>query len=479
MRRGIETFVFHHRKVALKLYSRLLGFCFLGLVFAFGEPSQQTASTTQPSEPDLAQLLSQLGKDPSLTQLQNLRAWLRSRQTEEWGTTVEDLLELTNSPTVHALALEESHRRQRDKSARRSLQARWSEDSAKSIYLVDLIKLESLAKDLKKAKEYLRIAAARFPENGEIHADLGEWLFDHGQTDLAFAELLRAKAAGFLPPRPALLLASMEATAGAHKDAIETAVMVEEITELPNSIRAEAAALAGKAYAISRQEREAIDYLGRALRLAPEIEDYYLSLAQVHQQNQDGEAALRVLREGHRRLPELPGLGVALSRLLMRAGDFGSAIAILSGIIDRSPDQSEAQSLLAQAYTASGDPKQASQTWRELAQRQPRYPMVHIFLAQSLSEEGAPNTEVLEALKTAEATSPMDPDVYYLRGRVYNETGRHEEAVNELKRAIALQPNIPSQYYQLGLAYQQLGQTELAGQQFEKRKQLEQSTAER
>ena len=455
---------------------RLVSFVFLALAVASGAPSQQTATGSDPSELDLPALLGQLGEEPSAAQLVRVRDWLRSRQTGDWRAAFEDILKLTDSLPIHALVIQESHRRQRHDSARKVLSALDGENPSKVIYLIDLVQLDTLAGNIERAKEHLRGAAARFPEHAQIHADLGLWLFDHKHDDLAFAELLRAQRAGTLAPRAALLLASMEAKAGAHKDAIDTALVVENRSDLPDPVRAEAAALIGKTYALAGQEKNAARYLEQALKLAPGVEDYYLSLAQVHRQTQNGEAALSVLKEGHRRLPEAPGLGVALGRGLMTAGDFSTSIEILSGVADRSPNQLEALSLLARAYRGSGDPKLASQTWRRLAKRQPSYPMVHVFLAQSLSEEGASNTEVLEALKTAEATSPTDPDIYYLRGRIYNEMAKYEEAVKELTRAIELQPNIPSPYYQLGLAYQQLGQEELARQQFEKKEHLERAT---
>ncbi len=462
-----------------RLWFRLVSFVFLGLTVVSGEPRQQIATPSDPTALDLPSLLGQLGEEPSAAQLAGVRDWLSSRQPNEWEIAFDNILKLTDSRPIHDLVIQESHRRKHHTSARARLSALSDSDPSKATPLADLVRLETLAGDVKKAREHLRSLAARFPKLAQIHADLGQWLFYHDQTDLAFAELLRAQSAGTLPPRAALLLASMEATVGAHKDGIETALVIEKRSDLPAPVRAEAAALIGKSYALARQEKNAAKYLEKAIELAPGVEDYYLSLAKVHQQSQSEDDALAVLKKGHGRLPEAPGLGVALARRLMTAGDFNTAIGILSGIADRSPNLLEALRLLAEAYRASGDPKLASQSWRRLAQRQPRYPMVHIFLAQSLSEEGAPNSEVLEALKTAESTSPGDSDIYYLRGRVYNEMGQHEEAVKELARAIRMRPNIPSPYYQLGLAYQQLGQEELARKQFEKKERLEGATSGR
>ncbi len=463
----------------LRLCFRLVSFVFLGLTIVSGAPRQQIATSSDPTALDLASLLGQFGEEPSAAQLGRVRDWLGSHQPGQWEAAFDEVLKLTDSRPVHDLLIQESHRRKHHASARKRLSTLSDNNPSTPTYLVNLVQLEILAGDGKRARGHLRSAATRFPKLAQIHSDLGQWLFDHGQGDLAFAELLRAQSAGTLPPRAALVLASMEATVGAYKDGIDTASSIEKRSDLPAPVRAEAAALTGKTYALARQEKDAARYLEQAIELAPEVEDYYLSLAKVHQQSQSEGDALAVLREGHGRLPEAQGLGVALARRLMTAGDFNTAIGILSGISNRSPDQLEALSLLAQAHRASGNPKLATQTWRRLAQHQPRYPMVHVFLAQSLSEEGASNAEVLEALKTAEATSPGDSDVYYLRGRVYNEMGQHEEAVKELTRAISMQPNIPSPYYQLGLAYQQLGQEELARKQFEKKERLEGATSGR
>ena len=463
----------------MRLWLRLVSFVFLGATLVFGAPRQQISAVADPTRLELSSLLGQLGEEPSAAQLERVSDWLAARQSSEWETAFGDILKLTDSRLIHDLIIQESHRRNRHASARKRLRTLSDNNPSKATYLADLVRLETLAGDIERAREHLRSAAERFPKLAQIHSDLGQWLFYHEHRDLAFAELLRAQSARVLPPRAALLLASMEGTAGAHQDGIDTALVIEKRSDLPAPVRAEAAALIGKTYALARQEKNAARYLEQAIKLASGVEDYYLSLAQVHQQSENEGDALAVLREGHGKLPEAPGLGVALARRLMTAGDFGNAIGILSGIANRSPSQLEALSLLAQAHRASGDPKLATQTWRRLAQNQPRYPMVHVFLAQSLSEEGASNSEVLEALKKAEATSPSDADIYYLRGRVYNEMGRHEEAVKELTRAIRMQPNIPSPYYQLGLAYQHLGQEGLAQEQFEKKERLEQATSGR
>lgn len=422
---------------------------------------------------------------PQLSELEGPQSQHALARLQQFFGTVPDaktpavlhkVLEGTTAAAAHTVVLEEYHRRKLHAQGRTTLETLSKEHPARAIYAIDLVQLAVLEGDLDRAKADLRSAAARFPHDTELHADLGRWLYGRQQTDLALAELLRAQQTGLRDPQTNLILASLLARAGALEDAIDSAGSIAFTPGLDSRIRGEAAALAGKSYAILRDEAKAVEFLEQAIQYSPQVEDYYLSMASAHQQAEKAEAAVQALKRGWDRLPGAPGIGQALSRQLLAAGDAEEAVRVLVLLTSRHPNHGDALRLLAQAYRSAGDAAKASQTWRRLIRQQPRYPMANIFLAQSLAEEGAPPAQVLAALDKAEQISPQDADLYYLRGRIFNSLGRHQDAVAQLQRAIRLQPGFSGAYYQLGLAYQQLGQPELAQEQFRRRSHLEEGT---
>ncbi len=423
-----------------------------------------------------APLLSDLEGPQSRHALARLQQFFRTLSDAKVPAVLHEVLSETTVAAAHAMILEEHHRRKLHAQGRATLEALSKEHPTRAIYAIDLVQLAVLEGDPERAKTDLRSAAARFPHDTELHASLGLWLYGRQLTDLALAELLRAQRSGLNDPQTNLVLASLLARAGALEDAIDTAGSIAFTPGLDPVIRGEAAALAGKSHAILRNEAKAVEFLERAIQLSPQVEDYYLSMASAHQQADNPAAAVQALRRGWDRLPGAPGIGQALSRQLLAAGDAEEAVRVLVLLTSRQPNHGDALRLLAQAYRSAGDAAKASQTWRRLIRQQPRYPMANIFLAQALAEEGAPPGQILAALDRAEQISPQDADLYYLRGRIFNSLGRHQDAVAQLQRAIRLQPNFSGAYYQLGLAYQQLGQPELAQEQFRRRSHLEEGT---
>ena len=418
-------------------------------------------------------LLPELNVEHNQTSLSQMQKRLRKLSDSDVPSTLQKALEGTTDLATHAMILNEYHLRKMYDQAKETLELLREQNPTQSIYLNDLVQLSVLAGKEAEAKHYLRLAAEIFPNESAIHTQLGQWLYARKKTDLSLAELLRAQKAGQNDPNTNLLLASLLAQAGALQDTIETATSIAENINFKNSVRGEAAALVGKSYAILRNEKEGLEFLNLAIRLSPNIEDYYIAISQAYQQAGDTKASLQALKRGWNRLTSAPAVGQALSRQLLATGDSAGAIQTLTLVTDQHPNELDALRLLAQAHRSAGDPAKASQTWRRLIRKQPRYPMVNIFLAQSLAEEGAPPDQVLAALAIAEEMSPEDADLYYLRGRIYNSMKRYQEAVQQLQHAISLQPTFSGAYYQLGLAYQQLGQPNLAREQFERRSHLE------
>lgn len=340
--------------------------------------------------------------------------------------------------------------------------------------LAMLVKVSLQSPDPEEVKEFLRLAAERFPRAGKLHAEFVKDLLHQNRLDLALAEILRFEQTGVQDPESALTLAVIENNAGAFGDACRHAEAIEQQAELPGAARASGATVAGLAYENLNQYTEAIQHFKRATELAPEREDPYLYLARVYGKKHSFPAMVAVLEQARKQIANSIKIELALGNGLVLVERYGEAIQILNEVVRKSPDEVEAYPNLAEAYRNTGEPKLATDTLRKLAGRKPDYPMLHLVIARSISQEDPVDSAgVLGELDLAEKATPDDYEVYYLRGKVYLGMKKFTEAIASLLRAIELRPTDSSAHYQLGLAYSKSGQPALAGREFETVKYLE------
>jgi tetratricopeptide (TPR) repeat protein len=344
--------------------------------------------------------------------------------------------------------------------------------------LAMLVKESLISGDVVRVRESLRAAAQRFPLDGRLHAEFVKDLVHQKLLDLALAEALRFEQSGLKDAEATITLAVLENNSGAFGDSVRHALDIERQSELPGQQRASGAAVAGLGYENLGQLTEAVEHLKLATRLAPAREDPYLALSRIYEKQQNTKAALEVMQQARKHIPDSPKLLFALGSSLVSAEQYPAARQVLAGLIQSFPDELNAYLKLAEAYRGMGESTHATETLRKLALRKPEYPMLHVVIAQSmLAEASVDYPGVLEELDQAEKVSPMDYDIYYLRGKVCVVINKHEEAVAALRRAIALRPTESGAYYQLGLAYRKSGRPALAKEQFDRVEYLKSQSA--
>ena len=335
--------------------------------------------------------------------------------------------------------------------------------------LAMLVKVNLISGDIDGLKKSLLETANRFPRDTKLHAEMAQDLLHEKQYDLALAESLRAEEGSPTDPKATMNLAVLENQAGAFGDAARLASLVEEQSDLPETIRASAAGIAGLSYESSGQFLEAIRHFKLGIRLNPKQEQPYLALARIYAAEEDRPGSAAILEEARKQVGDSSNILLALGAALVSTEQYQAASRILAGLIENFPDQLEAYPKLAEAYRNMGEPSLATETLQKLARRKPDYAMLHIAIAKSLlAEETVNYAQVLQELDQAEKDSPDDYEVYYLRSKVFMATGKYKDAIDALRHAIELRPTEPGAYYQLGLAYRNLGKPELAREQFEK-----------
>jgi tetratricopeptide (TPR) repeat protein len=327
--------------------------------------------------------------------------------------------------------------------------------------------------DMDTLKANLREAAARFPQDAQLHSALARLLAEKNLFVLALAESMRSQQAAN-DANTTLQLAVLENTIGAYNDALREALSLEQRTDAPKEMRSAAAGVAGLSYESLHDADQGVRYLQEAIDLDPSQENSYLALADLLEQMQKYPAAVNVLEQGRRHLPESRAILLALGADLVRAERYQEGIKTLRILLREAPDTPEAYISLADAARKMGDPTQELAALRDLSRVKPDYPMLHVLTARCLlSKEPADYTQILQELATAASHDPADPEVFFLQGKAYAMQGRYPEAVSALERSIELRPLDPGPYYQLARIYQKLGKGEIARQQFERVKYLE------
>ena len=350
--------------------------------------------------------------------------------------------------------------------ARKALETAYAILPDNMMPLAMLVRVNVAMKDVEKVKEVLRTASQRFPRDSELHSGLARFLAENKLLDLALAESLRVEQAGGGDAESAVALAVLEQTAGAYADAIRHASAIEKQPGISDAVKASAAGVAGLSFESAGQRDDAIRHLRAAIQLAPAQENSYLALAYLYEKAQKFTAAVEVLQEGRKQIPNSSGFLLPLGNNLVWSEQFQAGIEVLNELLRQAPDTAEAYVRLAEAYRKTAHADLEIQTLRKLARLKPEYPMIHMLAAQAMlstpSMDPVDYPKVLEELAQAEKSTPEDPDIFYLRGKVYAATRRYREAVAALKRSIELRPMEPGPYYQLGLLYRKLGQTQLA-----------------
>jgi tetratricopeptide (TPR) repeat protein len=364
-------------------------------------------------------------------------------------------------------------------SARKSLAMADRLQPANPLPLVMLVRVNASMNDVDSLKATLSETAVRFATNSDLHATLAQFLLQNKLFDLALAEALRSHKAGGATAQSVMDLAVLENTVGAYDDAIRNAVSIENQTDLPATVRASAAGIAGLSYESARQPELAISHLRQAVQLDPSQENSYLALAFLLEKTQQYAEAADVLEKGRAKLPRSTLLLLPLGSDLILAEKYAAGIDVLQELVHKTPNEYESYLKLADAFRETGANDREVQILISLENRKADYPNIHLLLARALLNlEPIDYAKTLDELALAEQRSPLDAEIFYLRGRIYVATNQSDEAVIGLRRAIELGPMDPRPYYQLGRLYEKLGQTQMAKDTFARMQYLKSNTTQ-
>jgi tetratricopeptide (TPR) repeat protein len=298
--------------------------------------------------------------------------------------------------------------------------------------------------DLALGEERLQALAQRFPKLAAVHAALGDVQARRGDSDAAVASYGRAVDRDGDNPRHWFALGALLARARRFEPARD-AFRKTLALSLDGELRAEAQAALGALYATDGQLGRAARELNKALGLRPDDPALFvaygralvasgdragidwLSRAARHGDgdpalfieaaaaNDDGAAAITLLREGLARAPAHGGLRAALARRLVKATRTDEGLALALENLAAAPADALALGAVREAFASVGrwaDALQAARREAELGAPPPLRAQVALAL-------GAQDRAALDTVLATAQPSDTDDAALVQAGRAF------------------------------------------------------------
>ena len=123
-----------------------------------------------------------------------------------------------------------------------------------SLFLSDLVKLSILGGDKGEARHYLRrLSRLNLPRKA-IHLELGHFLFEQHEQDLALGQFLRGGTEIHSAPEAKLELAILQSQGGAYSGALRHALEILMNDAVRPDLKGAAATVAGISYLNTKQK---------------------------------------------------------------------------------------------------------------------------------------------------------------------------------------------------------------------------------
>ena len=201
--------------------------------------------------------------------------------------------------------------------------------------------------------------------------------------------------------------------------------------------------------------REALELIGRAIRLMPRVAVYHNNRARVLLVEGNLPEAESSYREAVRLDADYHDARHGLATCLRRQGRVEEALAEYRALLSRNADAAaynEAGVLLAM----SGRRDEAIENYRQALSLWPDYPEAHLNLANVLRETGR-TEDAIRHLRRAVGSRADFPEAWNNLGNILKETGQLQEARDAYLRAIAVRKDYADAHFNLGIALHALG----------------------
>jgi tetratricopeptide (TPR) repeat protein len=218
-------------------------------------------------------------------------------------------------------------------------------------------------------------------------------------------------------------------------------------------------------YSLLGKKELAVEASRQAIKKSPDSLSGYQYLAQLHLQNNQSEAGLKVLDEAAKQpnpdvgfLIELGETYAAFSRTVPASTIKPRALDAFKRAAALKPNNSVQLQRLADGFNALGEVDLAVEHYLRLAERLPNLTVIRDRLVELyLRKQDRTNAAV--QLRAVIRESPANPQTHYLLGSILFEERNSKEAAESFEKTILLSPNFEPAYYDFAAAKINLNET--------------------
>jgi tetratricopeptide (TPR) repeat protein len=200
----------------------------------------------------------------------------------------------------------------------------------------------------------------------------------------------------------------------------------------------------------------AVELIGRAIALRPDVAAYYANLAEVYRAQGQQEQSIACCWTALLLQPFYPEAANNLGLALHELGRHAEAVEQYCAALAMQPDYAVAQNNLGTALHALGQADEAMQAYRDAIGLDPNWARPRANLGQMLTERGEP-AAALPYCQEAVRLDPNLPAAHNSLGNALRALQRWSEARDAYAAAVRLQPDLAVAHANLGLAIQSEG----------------------
>ena len=359
-----------------------------------------------------------------------------------------------------------------------------------SWYLHGLV--QEMNGELDSAYRSLETAAELDPEAVPVLVELAKIATRLGRTEEAEQWIEQALALEPDNTRLKMMLARIYASAGNSKSAIE--VLDDVLNDEPDN--EEALFLLGSLYAQSQKLEEAVAtlekaakqkgtrsfmahyYLGKiymergdtdrakeeflkAAEANPRFTPVYIDLAEIYEDENDEENALKMWQTVMENQPANPRATARTIELLIKTGKLEQASALLDRLSMTHSDLDPLRFKVALMYLQNDQAEHALELLRPMAEKNPDDSRILFYTALALEQNGQID-EAVSTLKSISTSDMLAPEATVRIAYLLNKEGRNWEAVTFLQKRIEEIPGNPQIMLALARIYQDTGDSRQA-----------------
>jgi tetratricopeptide (TPR) repeat protein len=203
----------------------------------------------------------------------------------------------------------------------------------------------------------------------------------------------------------------------------------------------------------------------KALKLNPKAAYAYANLGVIAMRRKQWQTALDYLGKAEELAPEVPGIRLNIGLTYYRRNDFRHAIPPFESVVKEQPDSLQARYLLGQCYFFTYRYVEATDTLLPLWPRQSRD--LNYLYVLAIAADKAERKELGDrALARLAEVGDDSAEVHLLMGKAMLTLAAYDDALKELTAALLADPKLPFAHFNLGMVYSKKGEYERAKAEF-------------